>query len=152
MWRANGNPNPCTDLDEILHVHPHLSKESFGAHLNPTALPLGPRGPKTLKLKDTLFTLLRCSAGCKLTRAAPGTSASMYIKQAIVPYLSSSFTHEQPDQSPPNFAQTSPSTLERFLTQVWPRQIGHLTLGSPKLQNLSRSLENKLYLPWIQWW
>jgi len=21
MWRANGNPNPCTDLDEILHTH-----------------------------------------------------------------------------------------------------------------------------------
>jgi len=22
MWRANGNPNPCTNLDEILHTHP----------------------------------------------------------------------------------------------------------------------------------
>jgi len=20
MWRANGNPNPCTNLDEILHT------------------------------------------------------------------------------------------------------------------------------------
>jgi len=30
MWRANGNPNPCTDLDEISHPHPHLSKEGFG--------------------------------------------------------------------------------------------------------------------------
>jgi len=20
MWRAFGNPNPCTDLDEILHI------------------------------------------------------------------------------------------------------------------------------------
>jgi len=73
MWRAKGNPNPCTDLDKILHVHPHLSKESFGVHLNPTTLPPGPRGSKTLKLKDTL---LRCSAGCKLTWAAQGTSAS----------------------------------------------------------------------------
>jgi len=30
MWRANGNPNPCTDLDKILHAHPHLLKEGFG--------------------------------------------------------------------------------------------------------------------------
>jgi len=72
MWRANGNPNPCTDLDEILHAHPHLPKEGFGGHLNPTAPSPGARGPKTLKLNDTL---LRCSAGCKLTRAAPSTSA-----------------------------------------------------------------------------
>jgi len=27
MWRANGKPNPCTDLDEILQVYPLLSKE-----------------------------------------------------------------------------------------------------------------------------
>jgi len=33
MWRANGNPNPFTDLDKILQVHPHLSKEGFGAVL-----------------------------------------------------------------------------------------------------------------------
>jgi len=69
------NPNPCTDPDEILHAHPHLSKEGFGVCLNPTAPPPRPRGLKTLKLKDTL---LRSSAGCKLTRAAPGTSASYY--------------------------------------------------------------------------
>jgi len=31
MWKANGNPNPCMDLDKILHAHPHLSKEGFGA-------------------------------------------------------------------------------------------------------------------------
>jgi len=35
MWRANGNPNPCTDLDETLHAHPYLSKEGFGAGLTP---------------------------------------------------------------------------------------------------------------------
>jgi len=74
MWRANGNPNPCTDLDEIFHAYPHLSKEGFGACLNPTAPPPGLRGPKTLKLKDTH---LKCSSGCKLTRAAPDTSASV---------------------------------------------------------------------------
>jgi len=33
--RANGNPNLCTDLDKILQAHPHLSKEGFGAVLNP---------------------------------------------------------------------------------------------------------------------
>jgi len=35
MWRANGNPNPCTDLDKILHPHPYLSKKGFGAVLSP---------------------------------------------------------------------------------------------------------------------
>jgi len=72
MWRANGNnPNPCTNLDEIFYAHPYLSKEGFGAGLTPAPLGLG--GSKPYKLKDTF---LRCSAGCKLTRAAPGTSAS----------------------------------------------------------------------------
>jgi len=35
MWRAHGNLNPCTDLDEIFNAHPHLSKEGFGAGLTP---------------------------------------------------------------------------------------------------------------------
>jgi len=38
MWRAIGNPNPCTYLDEILLTHPHLSKVSFGTGLTPWAL------------------------------------------------------------------------------------------------------------------
>jgi len=46
MWRANGNPNPCTDLDEILHAHHHLSIEHFGAGLTP---PPSPPGPGSLK-------------------------------------------------------------------------------------------------------
>jgi len=41
MWRANGNPNPCTDLDEIFHAHPHRSKEGFGAGLTPASSTLG---------------------------------------------------------------------------------------------------------------
>jgi len=41
MWRANGNPNPCTDLDEIFHAQPHLSKEDFGKGLTPAPSPLG---------------------------------------------------------------------------------------------------------------
>jgi len=35
---ANGNPNPCTDLDKILRAHPYLSKEGFGAGLTPLSL------------------------------------------------------------------------------------------------------------------
>jgi len=35
MWRVNGNPNPCTDLDQILHAHANLSKDGFGAVFNP---------------------------------------------------------------------------------------------------------------------
>jgi len=78
-WRANGNPNPCTNLDEILHAHPHLSKEGFGPGLTPPPHPLGLGGLKPQKLKDTF---LRCSAGCKLTRAALGASASTCKKWA----------------------------------------------------------------------
>jgi len=51
MWRANGNPNPCTDLDEILHTYPHLPKEGFVAGLAPSpAWAWG--GFKPFKLKD----------------------------------------------------------------------------------------------------
>jgi len=41
MWRANGNPNPSTALDEILHTHPHLSKEGFGTGLTHAPSHLG---------------------------------------------------------------------------------------------------------------
>jgi len=40
MWRANGNPNPCTDVDEIFLAHPHFSKEGVGAGLIPAPFPL----------------------------------------------------------------------------------------------------------------
>jgi len=77
MWRANGNPNPYTVLDEIFNAHLHLSKKGFGAGLTPDPSPPGPGGLETIKVKNTF---LRCSAGCKLTRAAPGTSASTINK------------------------------------------------------------------------
>jgi len=48
MWRAKGNPNPCTYLDEILHAHSYLSKEGFDAGL--TLPPLSPLGLEGLKL------------------------------------------------------------------------------------------------------
>jgi len=51
MWRANGNPNPCTNLDEILHAHPHLSVEGFGAVLTTP----GPGQPKTLIAEGHFF-------------------------------------------------------------------------------------------------
>jgi len=40
MWRANGNPKPCTDLDDFLHTHPNMSKEGFGAGLTPAPSPI----------------------------------------------------------------------------------------------------------------
>jgi len=58
MWRANGNPNPYNDLDEILHAHSYLSKEGFDAGLTPPpSHPWAWGGLKPLKLKDTF---LRC--------------------------------------------------------------------------------------------
>jgi len=41
MWRANGNPNPCTDLDEIFHAYPCLSREGFDPGLTPAPSPPG---------------------------------------------------------------------------------------------------------------
>jgi len=55
MWRANGNPNPFTNLDKILHAHPFLSKEGFGAGLTPANSPLGLGDLKTLKAEGTHF-------------------------------------------------------------------------------------------------
>jgi len=77
MWRANGNPNPCTNLDEILHTYPHLSKEGFGPGLTPDPLPPGPRGLETLKAEGHIFKKL---SRLQLTWAAPGTSASLNNK------------------------------------------------------------------------
>jgi len=45
MRRANGNPNPWTDLDKILHTPP---QKGFGSALT-LALPPEPEGPETLK-------------------------------------------------------------------------------------------------------
>jgi len=50
--RAYGNPNPCTDLDKILHAHPHLSKKGFGVGLTPA--PSQP-WPETLKAEGDVF-------------------------------------------------------------------------------------------------
>jgi len=58
MWKANGNPNTCTNLDEILHTHPHLSKEGFGPGLTPATLPPGPWGLETLKADEHIFKML----------------------------------------------------------------------------------------------
>jgi len=56
-WRANGNPNPCPNLDEILHTHSHLSKEGFGAGLTPAApAHPEPRGHNILKAEEDFFT------------------------------------------------------------------------------------------------
>jgi len=57
IWRTNGNPPPCTDIGKILHTHPHLPKKVFGKvfTLPATPLPLGLRGQKPLKLKETFL-------------------------------------------------------------------------------------------------
>jgi len=53
MWRANGNPNLCIDLDEILHTHtPSPVQESFWCRFDPHPSPLGLRGLKPYELKD----------------------------------------------------------------------------------------------------
>jgi len=62
----------------ILMKFPKPSKEGFGAGLTPTS---STPGPKTLKAKGHILeNCLRnksCSAGCKVTRAATSTSASI---------------------------------------------------------------------------
>jgi len=59
MWRANGNPNPCTVLNEILHTHPHLSKEGFGAGLTPGPSPIWAWGIWNPKSWSTHFWKLQ---------------------------------------------------------------------------------------------
>jgi len=67
MWRANGNKKPCTDLNQILHTHTHLSKEGFGLVLTQPPHPPGPRGPETLKAelftKQKMFSKLQINLG-----------------------------------------------------------------------------------------
>jgi len=58
MWRVNGNPNHRTDLDEILHTNPHLSKEGFGPGLTPTPSLPGHWGLETLKAEGHIFKML----------------------------------------------------------------------------------------------
>jgi len=58
MWRANGNPNSSTNLDEILHTYPYLSKEGFGPGLTSAPLPPGPWGLETLKAEGHIFNML----------------------------------------------------------------------------------------------
>jgi len=81
MWRANGNPNPCTDLDEILHTHPHLSPRKVLVQVWPP--PLTPWACGGLNPISWRAHFLNCSAGCKLTQAATGTSASVLIKTSL---------------------------------------------------------------------
>jgi len=64
MWRAYGNQNTCTNLEEILHTHPRLYKEGFGAVL--TLHHPWPAVPETLKTEGNIFEKCykKCSAGC----------------------------------------------------------------------------------------
>jgi len=80
MWRANGNPNPFTDLGEILHTHLHLSKEGFGPGLTSAPSPPGPGGLETLKAEGHIFMML---SRLQINRTAPGTSASCLNKTMV---------------------------------------------------------------------
>jgi len=55
---ANGNPNPCTYLNEILHINLHLSKEGFGPGLITAPSSPGPWGLETLKAEGHIFKML----------------------------------------------------------------------------------------------
>jgi len=87
MWRASGSPNPCTDLDKVLHGHPHLSKEGFGAVLTPASSPwaCGAWNPKSFRTHFwKLFTKQKCQAGYKLSWAATGTSANIQYNKKML--------------------------------------------------------------------
>jgi len=60
--------HPYTDLEEILHRHPHLSRKGCGEVFT-QATPAGPGGPETLKAEGNIFEKClqnkKCSAGCK---------------------------------------------------------------------------------------
>jgi len=74
LWRANGNPIPCTDFDKI-HVPtcPSMVLEQFWSR---PPHPLGPAGLKLQKLKDTfLKTVYKTEDVYQV-----GTSARMVIK------------------------------------------------------------------------
>jgi len=47
--------------------------------------PSGPGEPATLKAEERILENKRCSAGCKLTRAVPGTSAVQ--PKSVVTYI-----------------------------------------------------------------
>jgi len=57
-------------------------------------------------------------------------------------YLCNSFIRKPPDQSPPNFAQTSTPTQGRFFAQAWPRQPDFRTPGYPKWVTGEKTLCN----------
>jgi len=60
MWRANGNPRPNPKIEEILHEHPHLSREGSGEVLT---LACTPGGPETLKAEETFLKTV-CKKTC----------------------------------------------------------------------------------------
>jgi len=51
IWRANGNPSPCTNLNEILQAHP----TRFWCKFEPLPLPNWARGPETLKAERHIY-------------------------------------------------------------------------------------------------
>jgi len=85
MWRANGNPNPCTDLDKFCFHIPTCPRKVLVQFWTRPPHPPGPRGPETLEAEghiiENCLQYKRCPAGCKLTRAVLGASASFPIRK-----------------------------------------------------------------------
>jgi len=55
MWRANGNPNPCTNLGEIFYAH---VQGRFWCRFDTRPLPPGPGGLENLKVEGQIFKVL----------------------------------------------------------------------------------------------
>jgi len=55
MWRANGNPNPWTDIDEIFHAYPTCPRKVLVQVWPP---PPSPPGLETLKAEGHIFKML----------------------------------------------------------------------------------------------
>jgi len=112
---ANGNPNPCNDLDEIGPAFPPIQGRFC-------PLPPGPGGPKTLKAEGNIFeNCLQskgCWAGCKFTRTASiKMSVCLLVCAGLMEIQTPAlilmkFTHTHPHLSKEGFGQSlTPSPL-----------------------------------------
>jgi len=80
----------------------------------------------TSVLSVTRYTTWSLKESCSIAKGMNQICICLYICKTdclyLCMHLCPSFKCKPPDQSPPNFAQTSTPTQGRFLTQVWPCQ------------------------------
>jgi len=83
MWRASGNPNSCTDLNETLHAHIPAVQGRFWGRFDLRSVPIRAWGPETLKAEEHIlknaYKTKDVQQSSKLTRAALGTSVSFNL-------------------------------------------------------------------------